>query len=392
MTAGSGAADSVGLLKVSEVLTAVVERYGSTGTRRAALGGTEVQARQGSTAGEQHGNMGKLRGDPGTEGGSAEGARSSMVGDTAATTTRASSYAAQAATLQDQAQPGPVFVVGCASSREALPPALGRVFTHVLTVGAPSRDEYLPMLRGAMCVGSSRAVDGGAAEGAARNDAGRGHAQHGAGSTAGGATDGASGKRGAYSSRRGISSTHDDATSGSTFDGGLELQSGLTEGCLSDAARLTEGCLLDAARAMAGLLPRDVRGVAADAAAAAAAEAVQLGSAMGDARRAFSGQGWSSVNGASAGSPVSVRTQSVEAGGAVRSSVSGNDPGSAAPAALGPGEPGVDPHKQQPPLPSVEHLQAALARVKSRTATEVRMPAPIHMPSLSLLYQVECPP
>ena len=108
--ASGAASHSVSLLGISEALSAIVGRYGSCRARRAVLspfppqqGGIPASSSAGGPAGGASAEQGLGRGSEGDGAGSSEGL---------------------------------VVLVGCAVSREDVPAAIGRCFTHTLQVGS----------------------------------------------------------------------------------------------------------------------------------------------------------------------------------------------------------------------------------------------------------------
>ena len=213
-----------------------------------------------------------------------------------------------------QQLPGLVILVGCACSREDVPSAIGRWFSHMLQLGAPGRDELPGLLQGAL--------------GAAAQD-------------------------------------------------------------------MSQEVVRSTALMMAGLLPQDVRGGAADAAAAAAAERTSLQQALADAEAwerqqqqqqqsgldvsgtLYGGSGEGTGTGGAAAGPLPEsdlhHAYAAGAGEAHELRLDGSqqqdvasDSGSVAQDAVVVADASCRLQVGQ------EHLQAALGRVKARTATEVR--------------------
>ena len=69
-----------------------------------------------------------------------------LGGDSVPALSRGHDQATSAADLAD----GLVVLVGCAASREEVPSAIGRCFTHGIQVDAPGRTELVTLLKGAL--------------------------------------------------------------------------------------------------------------------------------------------------------------------------------------------------------------------------------------------------
>ncbi|KAG1653555.1 hypothetical protein FOA52_004062, partial [Chlamydomonas sp. UWO 241] len=410
---GGATSHSVGVLRVSEALSAVVELYGSRAARDAVLATGRGAASEPAT--EQL--VARQPAGPRETGGAGSGANRGSAATDA---------------------PGLVFIVGCATSREAVPPVLGRAFTHILTVDAPGRNEHRALLEGALGLEAVSSLHDDDLEAAVRAMADLLPRD----------VRGVAGLLLTTAANCPLTASPTCAAVSSLGPENLETVARAMAGLLPRDVRGVAGLLLTtaancpltasphmhrrtavsslgpedleaAARAMAGLLPRDVRGVAGDAAGAAAGEGSSLARALADAEggwRAAAGHWGDAAGGglAVAGGAAARSGSGLDAaagwGGAAgaRAAVGGGggegegtgagmladaDAGCGEAAAASSGVVGGAPKEGGRPgggggdggasalsitgavaRLSERHLMSALSRVKARTATEVGAP------------------